>query len=119
MALAAGGVYAAYANAAAGPTDEVVVADRPLHVGDTIEEDDHRTVAVEMPGDLIGGTFAAIASAIGRVVLGPIDTDAIHPRGSLTDTAHAAAAHEDARPDARCDGEECVSTVRYWWSPYP
>src|SRR3546814_13389640 len=96
MALAAGGVYAAYANAAAGPTDEVVVADRPLHVGDTIEADDLRTVAVELPGDLIGGTFADIDSAIGRVVLGPIDTDEILQRGSLTDTATAAAAHEVA-----------------------
>src|SRR3546814_18422477 len=94
MALAAVGVYAAYANAAAGPTDEVVVADRPLHVGDTIEADDLRTVAVELPGDLLGGTFAAIDSAIGPVVLGPIVTDAILQRGPPPDTATVAADHD-------------------------
>src|SRR3546814_15809726 len=98
MALAAVGVYAAYANAAAGPTDEVVVADRPLHVGDTIEADDLRTVAVELPGDLIGGTFADIDSAIGRVVLGPTDTDDTLQRGSPTDPATPAAAPEVPPP---------------------
>lgn len=96
MTVAAVGVFVAYTDAAQGPGDEVVVAARTLRIGDTIELDDLRTVAVDLPGDIATTAFADPAMLVGRVVLGPLEVDEIVQRGSVTAEPSAGANHEIA-----------------------
>lgn len=96
MALAAVGVFAAYTDATKGPDDTVVVAARTLRVGETIEPDDLRSVQVELPGDVVGGTFTDPAALVGRVVLGPVAADEILQHAAVTDDRAVAATHEVA-----------------------
>lgn len=96
MALAAVGVYVAYAQASERPTDPVVVAVRPLRVGEVVEIADLRTIEAALPDSAAKVTFGEIAAVAGRVVLGPIGAGELVQTGSVTDDASAAAIHEVA-----------------------
>jgi hypothetical protein len=96
MAVAAVGVFVAYTDATQPPGDHVVVAARDLRVGDRIELDDLRSVAVELPGDVASSTFADPAVLVGRVVLGPVAADELVQSSSVTDDLGADAGHEVA-----------------------
>jgi Flp pilus assembly protein CpaB len=96
MALAAIGVYLAYDQASARPTDPVVVAARDLPVGQVLEADDLRTIDVDLPEPVAGGTFESIDSLAGRVVLGPLAAGEIVQAATVTDGPAAPDAHEVA-----------------------
>ncbi|MEQ1786457.1 MAG: SAF domain-containing protein [Acidimicrobiales bacterium] len=96
MALAAVGVSVAYAQASRHATEAVVVAVRPLRVGQVVEIDDLRTIEADLPASAVKVTFGKIESVAGRVVLGPIGAGELVQSGSVTEDASAAAIHEVA-----------------------
>jgi Flp pilus assembly protein CpaB len=95
IALATIGVFVAYADAARGPSDPVVVARHPIRIGDVLEAADLRLVTADLPAGATG-SFDDIASLVGRVALGPIGAGEIIQAGALTDDRAASPAHEVA-----------------------
>lgn len=95
ITLAAIGVFLAYADAAGGPSDRVVIARHALRIGEVIDAADLRVVTAELPADATG-SFADIDSLLGRVALGPIGEGEIIQAGSLTDDRAGSPAHEVA-----------------------
>jgi Flp pilus assembly protein CpaB len=95
ITLAAIGVFVAYADAAGGPSDRVVIARHALRIGEIIEAGDLRVVTAELPADA-NGWFADVDALIGRVALGPIGEGEIVQAGSLTDDRATSPAHEVA-----------------------
>jgi Flp pilus assembly protein CpaB len=96
MALAAVGVYLAYDQASANPTDPVVVAARDLRVGEVLEADDLRTIDADLPEPAVAGTFASVEALAGRVVLGPVAEDEIVQAAAVTDGPATSDLHEVA-----------------------
>ena len=94
MAVAVVGVFLAYEQAGQAPSDPIVVAARPIRLGEVLEATDLRTIHGELPGGAVG--FAHVESLIGRVVLGPIDEGEIVQPGSITDERSAEPVHEVA-----------------------
>lgn len=96
MAAAAVGVYLAYDQASAHPTESVVVATHAIRVGEVLAPDDLDTIQADLPAGAADATFASVDAVIGRVVLGPIADGEIVQAGSVTDQRRAAALHEVA-----------------------
>ena len=94
MALAVVGVFLAYQRAGRAPRDEIVVAARPMRVGEVLEATDLRAVDGDLPGDT--GSFDDMDALVGRVLLGPIDEGEIVQAGSVTDDPATADVHEVA-----------------------
>lgn len=94
MAIAAIGVFLAYEDASAGPTDPVVITRHAIRVGEVLGADDLRVVTAELPAGA-DSAFGDVAAVIGRVALGPIGEGELVQAGSVTDDA-APRAHEVA-----------------------
>lgn len=95
IALAAVGVFVAYADASRGPSDPVVITRRSIRVGEALEADDLRLATADLPHDA-SGTFDAIASLVGRVALGPIGSGEFVQAASVTDDRAVPPVHEIA-----------------------
>jgi Flp pilus assembly protein CpaB len=95
IALAAIGVFVAYADATRGPSDPVVVARRAIRIGDVLEAADLRVATADLPTGATG-SFDDVASLVGRVALGPIAAGELVQSGSVTDDRATSAAHEVA-----------------------
>jgi Flp pilus assembly protein CpaB len=95
MAVAAVGVFAAYADASRGPTDRDVVAARSIRVGEALEASDLRLATGELPDDATG-TFEETDVLVGRVALGPIREGEIVQAGSVTDDRNGPSRNEIA-----------------------
>lgn len=96
MAAAAVGVYLAYDQASARPTDSVVVASHAIRVGEVLTPDDLDTIEADLPGGAADATFATVEALTGRVALGPIAEGEIVQAGSVTEQRMATALHEVA-----------------------
>ena len=96
MAVAAVGVFVAYAQAGQRPTEPVVVAARAIRVGEVVQVDDLRTIEADLPSTASGGTFETAESVAGRVALGPIAAGEIVQEGSVTDQPAVSESHEVA-----------------------
>lgn len=96
MALAAVGVFLAYTDASQGPGEELVVAGRPIRVGEHISADDLELLTGELPGPARGASFASIDEVAGHVALGPIAEGEILQAGAITTDRAAAPVHEIA-----------------------
>ena len=94
MAVAVVGVFLAYEQAGQQPSDPVVVAARPVRLGEVLEADDLRTVHGDMPGDATA--FTRIDALIGHVALASIGEGEIVQPSSITDDAATAPVHEVA-----------------------
>jgi Flp pilus assembly protein CpaB len=94
MAVAVVGVFLAYERAGQEPSDAIVVAARPLRLGEVLEASDLRVVHGDLPGDAVG--FAQVESLVGHVALGPIAEGEIIQPGSVTDEQSAEPLHEVA-----------------------
>ncbi|MFL6204711.1 MAG: SAF domain-containing protein [Acidimicrobiales bacterium] len=94
MAVAAVGVFLAYEQAGREPTDSIVVAARPIRLGEVIEASDLRTVHGQLPGGAPG--FARVELLVGHVALGPISEGEIVQPGAVTDEGAAEPVHEVA-----------------------
>ena len=95
MAVAATGVFVAYADATSGPETGVVVAARDLRIGHVISEADLHSVAAELPRSARAATFESPRALVGRVVLGPIAEGELIQASALTGEA-STAGHEVA-----------------------
>lgn len=98
VALAAVGVFAAYAGAEHAPTGTAVVADGALPAGHRLTAGDLRTIVVDLPEGLAARTFPEAEAVVGAVTLAPLDADELVQR-SVVSTAPAgddpsAATHE-------------------------
>ncbi len=96
MALAAVGVYVAYDQASAHPTEPVVVAARDLRVGEVLEIDDLRTSEADLPASAASAAFTSTEALAGRVVLGPIAAGEIIQAAAVTDGSSTPDVHEIA-----------------------
>lgn len=96
MALAAVGVYLAYDQASARPTDPVVVAAHDLRVGDVLEIEDLHTIDADLPSAAARATFASPDALAGRVVLGPIAEGEIVQVAAVTEGSAQRDLHEVA-----------------------
>ena len=96
MAVAAVGVFLAYAGANDAPKSSVVVAAHAIRVGEVIEADDLRVVAADLPGATLAATFSSTAPLVGRVALGPIEEGEILQAGTVTAEKSTSSAHEIA-----------------------
>lgn len=96
MAIAAIGVFVAYADATSAPSVDVVVATRALRIGEMVTADDLRVVQGDLPDAVRRTAFEDPSELIGRVVLGPIGADEVIHGASLTDDRAAAPVHEVA-----------------------
>lgn len=96
MAVAAVGVFAAYAQASRVPSAPVVVAARDLRPGEVLEVDDLRTIRADLPDTTVRGTFGAIDALVGRVVLGPLGDGELVQAAAVSDDAVTGALHEVA-----------------------
>lgn len=95
MALAAIGVFLAYADASRGPSDPIVITRHAIRVGEVLEATDLRVVTGELPA-AADGSFDDIATVVGRVALGPIEEGEVVQAGSVTDDRSSAPVHEVA-----------------------
>ncbi|MGH9273904.1 MAG: SAF domain-containing protein [Acidimicrobiales bacterium] len=95
VALAAIGVFLAYADAARGPRDAVVITRHAIRIGETIEAADLRVVTADLPTEA-DGSFDDISTVAGRVALGPIGEGEMVQAGSITDDRASTPAHEVA-----------------------
>ena len=95
MAVAAVGVFLAYADATEGPSEPVVIATRAIRVGEELESDDLRVVTADLPGASTG-SFDEVAALVGRVALGPIGAGEIVQAAAVTDDRARADSHEIA-----------------------
>jgi Flp pilus assembly protein CpaB len=95
VVVAAAGVLMAYADATGAPADPVVIARRPIRVGERIEPDDLRVVRADLPAAATG-SFDRVASLVGRVALGPIGAGEMVQAASVTDDRATAPGHEVA-----------------------
>ncbi|MGQ0434811.1 MAG: SAF domain-containing protein [Microthrixaceae bacterium] len=84
MAIAASGVFAAYAGAGKAPQEALVVASRDIRVGETIEADDIHLVRGALPAGASARAFSSEREVIGRVALGPIGTGELVQAGAIT-----------------------------------
>jgi Flp pilus assembly protein CpaB len=96
MAVAVVGVFVAYAQAGSSPSDTIVVATRPIRVGQVLETGDLRTVEGELPDGAAAAGFDDVEQLAGRMALGPIGEGEIVQAGSVTADASAAGLHEVA-----------------------
>lgn len=96
IALSAIGVFVAYARASEGPTQQVVVAARPLRAGELIEADDLRVIAADLPRATRRMAFESADGLVGRIALGPIGANEIVQDGLVSDESPGRLAHEIA-----------------------
>lgn len=96
IALSAIGVFLAYERASEGPTQQVVVAARPLRAGEMIESDDLRVIAADLPSATRRTAFESPETLVGRIALGPIGVSEILQRGLVSDESPGRLAHEIA-----------------------
>lgn len=82
MAIAASGVFAAYAGAGKAPQEALVVASRDIRIGETIEADDIHLVRGALPAS--ARAFSSERGVIGRLALGPIGSGELVQRGAIT-----------------------------------
>jgi Flp pilus assembly protein CpaB len=85
MAVAAIGVYVAVQQASSDHAAPVVVAARPIHVGDVVEPDDVELVDLDLPADQDRATFADLEGVVGHVALGPIGEGEVVQASVVTD----------------------------------
>lgn len=83
VAVSAIGIFAAYRDAAAGPSRAYVVAARPLSAGSTIRAGDLRLVPVDLPPSLARAAFTETAPLLGTTVLGPVDAGELVQAGGV------------------------------------
>lgn len=95
MALAAIGVFVAYADARRGPTDPVVIARHAIRIGETLEPGDLEVVTADLPSQA-DGSFEGIDELVGRAALGPIGAGEIVQSGSVTEDQADTPGHEIA-----------------------
>lgn len=95
IALAAIGVFVAYADAARGPSDPVVITRHPIRIGEVIEAADLRVVTADLPASA-KGSFDDVDSLVGHVALGPIGDGEMVQAGSVTDDRSSVPAQEVA-----------------------
>ena len=95
IALAAIGVFLAYADAARGPDDPVVITRRSIRIGEVLEAGDLRVVTADLPADA-DGSFDDVATVVGRVALGPLGEGEMVQAASITDDRSSVPAHEVA-----------------------
>ncbi len=72
MAVAAVGTFLAYSTATADDRISVLIAARPLRVGDTVTAADVELVPVDLPGE-VRGLFGDPEAAIGRQIVAAVD----------------------------------------------
>ncbi|HUS62450.1 MAG TPA: SAF domain-containing protein [Acidimicrobiales bacterium] len=84
MAIAAAGVFAAYAGAGKEPRDALVVASRDIRVGETIEADDVHLVRGVLPAGASARAFSSEQDVVGHVALGPIGSGELVQAGGIT-----------------------------------
>lgn len=96
MAVAAVGVFAAYAGATDRPTDPIVVAADEIRAGQVIESDDLRVMEGDLPDGVARNTFESAEDVIGHVALGPIAPGELVQRGLVTEDVSVDALHEVA-----------------------
>lgn len=96
MAVAAIGTFASIMGGDDGPSDEVVVARRPIRVGETIEASHLRLARAELPDGTADLTFDDASRLVGRVALGPIGEDEVIQGASVTADRARPSTHEVA-----------------------
>jgi hypothetical protein len=96
MALAAVGVFTAVAGAGSGPGDHVVVAARPIRVGEQIELRHLRVEQAELPDGLRDHTVDDPDVLVGRVAIAPIGEGELIQASAVTVSASASPTHEVA-----------------------
>jgi len=96
MAVAVVGVFVAYDQASRAPTSTIVVASRPIRVGEVLDADDLGTVEGELPAGAQAAGFDDIDRLTGRVALGPIGEGEVVQAASVTEDANALGLHEVA-----------------------
>lgn len=94
ITLAALGSFVVATSANTAPTATVVVTDRQLTAGDTLEAADLRVVAVDLPDDALATFFDSTSSISGATVLAAVEAHQPVPRSAVS------AAGVDARPSA-------------------
>lgn len=95
IALAGVGVFVAYAEAARGPSDPVVITRNAIRPGETIEAGDLRLVTADLPSD-VTGSFDDAELLVGRVALGPLSAGEIVQASAVTDDRAVVTGHEIA-----------------------
>ena len=131
MAVSAIGIFAAYRDAAAGPTGRYVVAARRVAVGATIRPGDLRVEAMELPAAVRRRAFADPSALVGARVVAPVErgelvqaSDVVDGRAARSRQVSfsieaARALNGDIRPGERVDivatygggGEEAWTSV--------
>jgi Flp pilus assembly protein CpaB len=94
VAVAAVGVFTAYAGAGDGPSDPVVVAARSIRLGEALEADDLRVVEADLTGPIGTGAYRGIDELIGQVALGPIGEGEVVQAGSVSVQRGVPGTHE-------------------------
>jgi len=95
VALAAVGVFAAYAGAEHAPTGNAVVATAALPAGHRMTPDDVRTIPIDLPDGLATRTFPAAELVVGAVTLAPLEAEELVQRSTV---ATAPAGGEPSQP---------------------
>lgn len=88
VTLAAIGTFVASTSANAGPTATVVVATRPIAIGERLVAADLRAVPADLPDDVLATLFDSTGALEGAVALAPVAADqAIARAGVRSPTA--------------------------------
>jgi Flp pilus assembly protein CpaB len=99
VAVAALGVFAAYAGAQQPPRTTVVVATTSLPAGHRLSPSDLRTVQVDLPAGTASSTYASVDDLVGAVTLAPLDAEELVQRSAvLAADADAPPVHEFSFP---------------------
>jgi len=96
MALAAVGVFLAYAQATREPGDALVVVRHPIRVGEEIDSADLALLAAQLPTSTRGVTYSSFDEVVGHVALAPLEAGDILQSSAISDDRPAAAANEVA-----------------------
>lgn len=83
VAAAAVGVFAAYADATAGPRDRYVVAARDLAPGARLTGADLALRPIDLPAPLSGRAFRDEGSLVGAMVVGPVAAGELVQAGAV------------------------------------
>ena len=83
VAVAAVGVFAAYAGADSAPSRTAVVASGALAAGHRVMDHDVEVVEVDLPDAVAGRTFAAADLVVGAVTLAPLEPGELVQRSAV------------------------------------
>jgi len=84
IAVAAVGVFVAYASASDEPSHHLVVASRDIDIGTVIEEGDLQLIRGDLPDATRRTTFSSVGAVVGHVALSSIRRGEILHAGALT-----------------------------------